>query len=85
MNIIITGATGFQGRNLVERLHQDGMRVMATGRSTVMGDALLKQRIDIKRRLSATKSTSSLRTLRTVGPGAREGDRIRSDSPSTRY
>jgi len=49
MKIIITGATGFLGRNLAESLHDDGMQVMATGRSHVVGDELRKKGIEFSK------------------------------------
>lgn len=42
MKVIITGATGFVGRNLAERLHDDGLEIVATGRSHAIGDELQK-------------------------------------------
>jgi nucleoside-diphosphate-sugar epimerase len=38
MKLIITGATGFIGRNLAEDLHEDGFHIVATGRSERVGD-----------------------------------------------
>lgn len=49
MKIIITGATGFLGRNLAESFHADGLQVMATGRSSAVGDELIKQDIQFKK------------------------------------
>ncbi|NNG01583.1 MAG: NAD(P)-dependent oxidoreductase [Desulfobacteraceae bacterium] len=46
MKIIITGATGFLGRNLAESLHKEGMSVIATGRSADIGEALRKTGIN---------------------------------------
>jgi nucleoside-diphosphate-sugar epimerase len=46
MKIIITGATGFIGRNLAESLHQGGIQVIATGRSLVVGKKLQEQGIE---------------------------------------
>ena len=46
VKILITGATGFIGRNLAERLHEDGHRVRATGRSTAVGGELRAQGIE---------------------------------------
>jgi len=40
MKIIITGATGFVGRNLAEALRQDGIQVIAMGRSLKIGNEL---------------------------------------------
>jgi nucleoside-diphosphate-sugar epimerase len=40
MRIIITGATGFVGRNLAECFHDEGMDVVATGRSSLKGAEL---------------------------------------------
>ncbi len=40
MKIIITGATGFIGRNLAEQLHENGIQVIATGRNEEIGRAL---------------------------------------------
>ena len=40
MKIIITGATGFIGRNLAESFHQEEMQVIATGRSLSIGKEL---------------------------------------------
>ena len=36
MKIIITGATGFIGRNLSESFHKEGIKVIATGHSLDM-------------------------------------------------
>lgn len=46
MKIIITGATGFIGRNLAESLHDDGLQVLATGRSETIGDELINKGIE---------------------------------------
>jgi len=43
MKVIITGATGFLGRNLAESLHDDGVDVVATGRTRSVGDELSGQ------------------------------------------
>ena len=40
MKIIITGATGFVGRNLAESFHDKGLEVIATGRSEKIGSKL---------------------------------------------
>jgi nucleoside-diphosphate-sugar epimerase len=40
MRIIITGATGFVGRNLAETLHKSGHDILGTGRSREVGDEL---------------------------------------------
>jgi nucleoside-diphosphate-sugar epimerase len=48
VKIIITGATGFLGRNLAERFHADGLHVTATGRSSLVGDELRKNDIHFK-------------------------------------
>jgi nucleoside-diphosphate-sugar epimerase len=40
MKVLVTGATGFLGRNLVESLHADGASVIATGRSEEVGAEL---------------------------------------------
>jgi nucleoside-diphosphate-sugar epimerase len=40
MKVLVTGATGGLGRNLVERLHRDGHDVVATGRNRAVGAAL---------------------------------------------
>jgi nucleoside-diphosphate-sugar epimerase len=40
MKIIITGATGFVGRNLAEALRQDGIHIIALGRSEKVGRSL---------------------------------------------
>jgi nucleoside-diphosphate-sugar epimerase len=45
MNIIVTGATGFVGRNLVEHFHAEGYSVKALGRSPAVGEALKAQGI----------------------------------------
>lgn len=42
MKVIITGATGFIGRNLAEQLHKDQVEVVSTGRSLKAGDDLRK-------------------------------------------
>ena len=41
--IIVTGATGFVGRYLVDQLVKDGVEVVATGRSDERGDAYYKK------------------------------------------
>jgi len=46
MKIIITGATGFIGRNLAESLHKEGMKVIAIGRSEFVGKALKEKGIE---------------------------------------
>ncbi len=46
MKIIITGATGFVGRNLSESFHGEGIEVIATGRSLTVGNELIKKGID---------------------------------------
>ena len=46
MKIIITGATGFIGRNLSESFHKEGMRVVATGRSLSIGKELRQAGIE---------------------------------------
>jgi nucleoside-diphosphate-sugar epimerase len=48
MKFIITGATGFIGRNLTESLHKEGMKVIAIGRSEFVGKALQENRIEFK-------------------------------------
>lgn len=48
MKIIITGATGFLGRNLAESFHYNGLQVMATGRSPSVGNELQKRGIEFK-------------------------------------
>lgn len=48
MKIIITGATGFLGKNLVESFHADGLQVTATGRSSAVGDELRKKSVPFK-------------------------------------
>lgn len=42
MKTIITGATGFIGRNLSESFHEEGIQVIATGRSLDIGKELQK-------------------------------------------
>lgn len=64
MKIIITGATGFIGRNLTERLHGDGFQIEAIGRSLEVGDELRKkgirfQRADIRELTQLTNAFSS--------------------------
>lgn len=45
MNILITGATGFLGKNIAERLHKQGMRITATGRNELIGTQLKRRGI----------------------------------------
>jgi nucleoside-diphosphate-sugar epimerase len=45
MKIVITGATGFIGRNAAESFHEEGMQVIAIGRSQAAGDELRKKGI----------------------------------------
>ncbi len=49
MKIIITGATGFIGRNFAESLHKKGYDVLATGRSQYVGQQLEKTGITFKK------------------------------------
>jgi nucleoside-diphosphate-sugar epimerase len=46
MKIIITGATGFIGRNLSESFHKEGAKVIAIGRSEYVGKALRENGIE---------------------------------------
>ena len=46
MKVIITGATGFLGRNLAESFHDDGLQVVATGRSLAVCDELRNKGIE---------------------------------------
>jgi nucleoside-diphosphate-sugar epimerase len=46
MKIIVTGATGFVGRNLSEIFHREGMKVIAIGRSEYVGNALRENGIE---------------------------------------
>ncbi|MBT8374957.1 MAG: NAD(P)-dependent oxidoreductase [Deltaproteobacteria bacterium] len=46
MKIIITGATGFIGRNVAESFNEEGINVVATGRSQDIGEKLRKTGID---------------------------------------
>ncbi len=48
MKLIITGATGFIGRNLAEGFHTAGHEVLATGRSLAVGAELEQAGIDFK-------------------------------------
>ncbi|VEN73875.1 conserved hypothetical protein [Candidatus Desulfarcum epimagneticum] len=48
MKLIITGATGFIGRNLAERFHKSGAHVTATGRSSRIGAALRRIGADFR-------------------------------------
>jgi nucleoside-diphosphate-sugar epimerase len=48
MKVIITGATGFLGRNLAEAFHGEGMQVTATGRSQAVGKELREKGIEFK-------------------------------------
>lgn len=49
MKVVITGATGFIGRNLAEYLNDSGTDVLATGRSEAAGAELNKQGIKYKK------------------------------------
>lgn len=46
MKIIITGATGFIGRNIAENFHENGLKVVATGRSDKAGEELEQKGIE---------------------------------------
>ncbi len=48
VKVIITGATGFVGRNLAERLYEYGYYVMATGRDTQVGRSLSARGINFR-------------------------------------
>lgn len=48
MSILVTGATGFLGRAVAERLHLQGKSVLATGRNLKKGEALKKQGISFQ-------------------------------------
>lgn len=47
-NIVITGATGFLGRNLAEELHRDGLKVVASGRSISIGNELTRTGVEFR-------------------------------------
>lgn len=49
MKVIITGATGFLGRNLAESFNAGGLEVTATGRSFAVGDEFRKKGIRFKK------------------------------------
>lgn len=49
MKIVITGATGFLGRNLAETFREEGWQVRATGRSIAVGDELRRRGIQFER------------------------------------
>ncbi len=49
MKIIITGATGFVGRNIAENFHDNNLHVVATGRSLKIGDELKNKGIRFKK------------------------------------
>jgi len=49
MKIIITGATGFVGRNIAENFHENNLHVVATGRSLKIGDELKNKGIRFKK------------------------------------
>jgi nucleoside-diphosphate-sugar epimerase len=49
VRIIITGATGFAGRNLAECFHDEGMEVVATGRSSLKGVKLRDKGISFEK------------------------------------
>jgi nucleoside-diphosphate-sugar epimerase len=61
MKLIITGATGFIGRNLAERFHADGFQVVATGRSERVGDELREKGVVFE-----TADITDLERLKTV-------------------
>jgi nucleoside-diphosphate-sugar epimerase len=48
MKVIVTGATGFIGRNITENLSMDGIDVIATGRAKVVNHFLKNRYIDYK-------------------------------------
>ena len=48
MKIIVTGATGFIGRNLVEQLSADNVDVIGTGRSVNVGSLLSEQGFEFR-------------------------------------
>ncbi len=48
MKLVVTGATGFIGRNLAEQFHAEGNEVTATGRSLVIGEELTGRGIDFQ-------------------------------------
>ena len=45
MKVIVTGATGFIGRNIAESFYDEGMHVEAIGRSEEIGAELLEKGI----------------------------------------
>ncbi len=49
MKIIVTGATGFIGRNIAEKFHDYGFDVLATGRSEQIGNEFQKQGIKFRK------------------------------------
>ncbi len=48
MRVIITGATGFVGRNLTAALSEDGHHVLATGRSAAIGAELERDGVQFR-------------------------------------
>ena len=48
MKVIVTGATGFLGRNLTKTFHEEGLQILATGRSPVAADALRRRGIEFR-------------------------------------
>ncbi len=49
MKILVTGATGFIGRNIAESFHKDGIKMIATGRSEQIGAKLIRQGIEFRK------------------------------------
>lgn len=43
MKVLVTGATGFLGKYVVEELHEHGYEVIAVGRNEVAGEALVRE------------------------------------------
>ena len=61
MNVLVTGATGFVGGALANRLHKMGVDVCATGRDSDKGRALQKHGIQfVAADLADTKKIKSL-------------------------
>ena len=64
MRVVITGATGFVGRNLAEGLHRDGLSVEATGRSFQVGRELDEQGITFR----SADLRDAARLVEAIGP-----------------